>query len=252
MPELPSDNRLVRSAREYNKCLFIGDYDECLFIGDCTENLTSENCDENLFSEDYARTVSSGNYAETLKCETCNETSSARNTPGPSPMRTTTKTSSARTATRTSSARTTSKTSSARKITGTSLDKESTTEQEVAQPMVPNPTQVAKPETSQVTPRRMLHNTIGSAALAKMTVIELMAEIEKGAVKRQSDLLNKMRRMDAKQEQEEAVRTFVTRQRGLDNICASHGLHKRWLLTGHDIRSTTGTPRARSFHRLYR
>ena len=48
--------------------------------------------------------------------------------------------------------------------------------------------------------QRMLQNTIGSAALAKMTVIELMADIEKAAVERQLDLLNKVRLMDAKQE----------------------------------------------------
>ena len=46
-----------------------------------------------------------------------------------------------------------------------------------------------------------------------MTVIELMADIEKAAVERQSDLLNKVRLMDAKQEREEAVRTFVARLR---------------------------------------
>ena len=67
--------------------------------------------------------------------------------------------------------------------------------------------------------QRTLQNTIGSAALAKMTVIELMADIEK-AESRQSDLLNKVRLMDAKQEREEAVRTFVARLRGLANICA--------------------------------
>ena len=38
----------------------------------------------------------------------------------------------------------------------------------------------------------MLQNTIGSASLAKMTVMELMTQIEKTAVKRQSDLLNKI------------------------------------------------------------
>ena len=67
--------------------------------------------------------------------------------------------------------------------------------------------------------RRTLQNTIRSAALAKMTVIELMADIEK-AESRQSDLLNKVRLMDAKQEREEAMRTFVARLRGLANICA--------------------------------
>jgi hypothetical protein len=30
MPELPSDDRLVQSAREYDKCLFIRDYEENL------------------------------------------------------------------------------------------------------------------------------------------------------------------------------------------------------------------------------
>ena len=53
-----------------------------------------------------------------------------------------------------------------------------------------------------------------------MTVIELMADIEKAAVERQSDLLNKVRLMDAKQEREEAVGTLVARLRGLAKICA--------------------------------
>ena len=47
--------------------------------------------------------------------------------------------------------------------------------------------------------QRTLQNTIGSAALAKMTVIELMAVNEKAAM-RDSDLLKKVRLMDAKQE----------------------------------------------------
>ena len=36
-----------------------------------------------------------------------------------------------------------------------------------------------------------------------MTVMELMAQIEKAAVERQSDVLNKVKLMDAKQEREE-------------------------------------------------
>ena len=40
--------------------------------------------------------------------------------------------------------------------------------------------------------QKMLQNTIGSASLAKMTVMELMTQIEKTAVKRQSDLLSKI------------------------------------------------------------
>ena len=53
-----------------------------------------------------------------------------------------------------------------------------------------------------------------------MTVIELMADIEKAAVEKQSHLLNKLRLMDATQEWEEAVRSFVARLRGLATICA--------------------------------
>ena len=68
--------------------------------------------------------------------------------------------------------------------------------------------------------RRSLQNTIGSAALANMKVTGMMTEIEKAAVERQSDLLNKVRLMDAKQECEEAVRTFVARLRSLANFCA--------------------------------
>ena len=45
-----------------------------------------------------------------------------------------------------------------------------------------------------------------------------MLEIEK-AVEKQSDLLNKVKLMEAKQECDEPVRRFVSRLRGLANIC---------------------------------
>ena len=48
----------------------------------------------------------------------------------------------------------------------------------------------------------------------------MITEIEKAAVERQSDLLNKVGLMDAKQEREEALITFVARLRGLANIWA--------------------------------
>ena len=61
--------------------------------------------------------------------------------------------------------------------------------------------------------------TIGSAKLANMKDAGLLTEIEKAAVEKQSDLLNKVSLMDAKQERDEAVKTFVARIRGLANIC---------------------------------
>ena len=53
-----------------------------------------------------------------------------------------------------------------------------------------------------------------------MVLTGLMTEIEKAAVERQSDLLNKVILMDDKQVGEEAVRTFVSILRGLAYICA--------------------------------
>ena len=55
--------------------------------------------------------------------------------------------------------------------------------------------------------------------MATITVANLMLEIEKTAVDKQSDLLNKVKLMEAKQERDEPVRTFVARLRGLANIC---------------------------------
>ena len=48
--------------------------------------------------------------------------------------------------------------------------------------------------------RRTLQNTIGSANMANINVAGLLTEIEKAVVEKQSDLLNKVRLMDAKQE----------------------------------------------------
>ena len=46
-----------------------------------------------------------------------------------------------------------------------------------------------------------------------------MQEIEKAAVEKQSDLLNKVKLKEAKQERDEPLRTFVARLRGHANIC---------------------------------
>ena len=55
--------------------------------------------------------------------------------------------------------------------------------------------------------------------MAIITVTNLMLEIEKAAVEKQSDLLNKVKLMEAKQERDEPERTFVARLRGLAHIC---------------------------------
>ena len=57
--------------------------------------------------------------------------------------------------------------------------------------------------------RKTLQNTIGTAKKATITVDNLM----------QSDLLNKVKLMEAKQERDEPVITFVARSRGLADIC---------------------------------
>ena len=50
--------------------------------------------------------------------------------------------------------------------------------------------------------RKTLQNTIGADRMSTITVIELMKEIEKAAVEKQSDLLNKVKLMEAKEERE--------------------------------------------------
>ena len=55
--------------------------------------------------------------------------------------------------------------------------------------------------------------------MISITVAELMVEIEKAAMEKQSDLLNKVKLMEAKHERDEPIRTFVARLRGLPNIC---------------------------------
>ena len=62
--------------------------------------------------------------------------------------------------------------------------------------------------------RKTLQNTIGDDRMSTITVDDLRKEINKAAVEKQSDLLNKV-----KQERDEPVRTFVARLRGLANIC---------------------------------
>ena len=56
--------------------------------------------------------------------------------------------------------------------------------------------------------------------MAKISIAGLLEEIKKAAVEKQSNLLNKVRLMDAKQERDKAVRTFVARLCGLAKICA--------------------------------
>ena len=62
--------------------------------------------------------------------------------------------------------------------------------------------------------RKTLQNTLGMTKMATISVADLMLEKEK-----QSDLLNEVKLMEAKQELDEPVRTFVARLRGLANIC---------------------------------
>ena len=71
----------------------------------------------------------------------------------------------------------------------------------------------------EVSLRRTLQNTIGTTNIEKITVADLLLEIERAAVEKQSDLLNKVMLMEVKQECNEPVSTFVARLRGLANIC---------------------------------
>ena len=66
--------------------------------------------------------------------------------------------------------------------------------------------------------RKTLQNTIGTAKMATITVNDLMKDMEKAAVEKQSDLLNKVKLIEARQERNKPVRTFVARLRGLANI----------------------------------
>ena len=50
--------------------------------------------------------------------------------------------------------------------------------------------------------RKTLQNTISADRMSTITVIELMKQIEKAVVEKQSDLLNKVKLMEAKQERE--------------------------------------------------
>ena len=60
-----------------------------------------------------------------------------------------------------------------------------------------------------------MQNTIGADRMISITVAELMVEIEKAAVEKQSDLLNKVNVMEAKQERDKPIRMFMARLRGL-------------------------------------
>jgi hypothetical protein len=61
--------------------------------------------------------------------------------------------------------------------------------------------------------------------MSTITVDDLMKEIEKAAVEKQSDLLYKVKLMEAKQERDELVRTFVARLRG-QHLHPLHRLHR--------------------------
>ena len=67
--------------------------------------------------------------------------------------------------------------------------------------------------------KKTLQNTIGATKMATIAVANLMLEIEKADVENQFDLLNKVKFMEAKQERDEPIRTFIARLRGLANIC---------------------------------
>ena len=64
-----------------------------------------------------------------------------------------------------------------------------------------------------------MQNTIGTAKMATISLDDPMLENKKAAVEKKSDLLNKVKVMEAKQERDEPLRTFVARLRGLANIC---------------------------------
>ena len=64
-------------------------------------------------------------------------------------------------------------------------------------------------------------------------VAGLLEEIKKSAIEKQSDLFNKVRLMEAKQEPDKAMRTFVARLHRLANICILSTKCKEGL-TPHD------------------
>ena len=66
--------------------------------------------------------------------------------------------------------------------------------------------------------RKTLQNTISADRMISITVEDLMVKIEKAAVVKQSDLLDKVKLMKAKQDCDEPIKTFLARLRGLANI----------------------------------
>ena len=66
--------------------------------------------------------------------------------------------------------------------------------------------------------RKVIHMSMGSR-LANISIADLMTEMEKAAVEKQSDMLNEVKLMEAKQERGEPVRKYLARLRGLADIC---------------------------------
>ena len=94
--------------------------------------------------------------------------------------------------------------------------------------------------------RKVIHMSMWSR-LANISIADLMTEMEKAAVEKQSDMLNEVKLMEAKQERGEPVRKYLARLRGLADICklsvecsscheaASYVdriIHKRWTSRG--------------------
>ena len=71
----------------------------------------------------------------------------------------------------------------------------------------------------------MCRDSLEEDRISTITVDDLMKEIEKAAVEKQSDLLYKVKLMGEKQERDELVRTFVARLRG-QHLHPLHRLHR--------------------------
>ena len=66
--------------------------------------------------------------------------------------------------------------------------------------------------------RKIIHMSLGGR-FAEINIADLMLEMEKAAVEKQSDMFNKVKLMEAKQERNEPVRKYLARLRGLADIC---------------------------------
>ena len=66
--------------------------------------------------------------------------------------------------------------------------------------------------------RKTIRMSLGNRA-ESISLVDLMEEVKTAAVEMQSDMLNEVRLMEAKQERDEPVRKFLARLKGLAGIC---------------------------------